>query len=99
MWVSFTSTRYSSLNQVIILDHLWCWILLHDVLDFLLVCRAVLLEQVERICLRWRFRVRLVKQRLDTEEDLLDSNSRSPAFFLVKDGQAHGAGRVYVGVE
>jgi hypothetical protein len=79
--------------------HLWRGILLHDVLDLLLVCRPVLLKEVERIGLRGGLGVRLVEQRLYAEEDLLDRDRGLPAFFFVEDGQADGAGGVDVGVE
>jgi hypothetical protein len=78
---------------------LWRRILLDDVLDLLLVGRPILLEQVERISLRRRLRVRLVEQRLYAQQNLLDRNRRLPAFFFVEDGQTDGAGGVDVGVE
>jgi hypothetical protein len=81
------------------LHTLWCRVFLHYVLDLLFVRRAILLEQVECVRLRRRLWVRFVEERLDTEEDLLDGDSGSPAFFFVEDRQADGAGRVYVWVE
>lgn len=74
-------------------------ILLYDILNLLLVRGAILFEQIERIGLRRRLRVRLVEQRLNTEEDLLDGDGGLPAFFFIEDGEADGAGRVDVGVE
>jgi hypothetical protein len=74
-------------------------VLLDHGADLLVVRRAVLLEEVESVCLRRRLRVWLVEQRLDTQQDLLDCDSGLPAFLFVEDGEADGAGRVDVGVE
>lgn len=74
-------------------------VLLDHGAHLLVVRRAVLLEKVESVCLRRRLRVWLVEQRLDTQQDLLDCDSRLPAFLLVENGEANGAGGVDVGVE
>jgi hypothetical protein len=49
--------------------------------------------------LGWGVGVWLVEQVLDSEENLLDGDSRLPCIFFVQDGQADGAGGVNVGVE
>lgn len=74
-------------------------VVLDNLLDLLLVRGAVLLEQVERVGLGGRLRVRLVEQRLDAEQDLLDGDGRAPALLLVQDRQADGARGVDVWVE
>lgn len=74
-------------------------VLFHDALHLLLVRLAVLLEQVERVGLGGGLRVRLVEQRLDAEQDLLDGDGGLPALFFVEDGEADGARGVDVWVE
>jgi hypothetical protein len=74
-------------------------VLLNNVLDLLLVRDPILLEQVERIGLRGRLRVRLVEQRLDAQQDLLNGNCGFPALFFVKDREADGTRGVDVWVE
>ena len=74
-------------------------VLLNYGAHLLIIRCAVLLEEVESVCLRRRLRVWLVEQRLDTQQDLLDCDSRLPAFLLVEDREADGAGGVDVGVE
>lgn len=68
-------------------------------LDFPLICRTVLLEQIECLGLRRRVWVGVVQQVLDPEQDLLDCDGGLPAFFFVEDREADGAGGVDVGVE
>jgi len=74
-------------------------VLLDDIAHLPLVRRAVFLELVERVGLCGRVWVRLVEQRLDAEENLLDGYGGLPAFFFVEDAEADGAGGVDVGVE
>jgi hypothetical protein len=88
--VRHTPNRYKPLRRRILLD---------DVAHLLLVRRSVLLEEVERISLRRRVRVRLVEQRLDAEQDLLDRYRRLPALLLVQDAEADGARGVDIRVE
>jgi len=78
-------------DQLLRDDQLRRRILLHDVLNLLLVCRPIFLEQVERIGLRRRLRVRLVKQRLNAHQNILDRNRGFPALFLVENRQANRA--------
>lgn len=61
--------------------------------------RAVLFEEIVCIGLGGRFRVRVVQQILDTEEDLLDRDGRFPGFFFVQDRETDGAGGVHVRVK
>lgn len=68
-------------------------------LDLLVVGSAVLAEEVVGLGLGRRLGVRLVEQRLDAEEDLLDGDGGLPAFLFVEDRQADSSGRVDVGVE
>ena len=70
---------------------LGCRVLPDHSAHLLVVRRAVLLEEVECVCLRRRLRVWLVEQRLDAEEDFFDGDGRFPAFFFVEDGEADGA--------
>jgi hypothetical protein len=74
-------------------------VLLHNRPDLLLVRNLVFLEQVERVGLRGRLGIRLVEQRLNAQQDLLDGDGGLPALILVQDGQADSAGGVDVGVE
>lgn len=74
-------------------------VLLDDALHLLLVRLAVLLEQVERVGLGRGLWIRLVEQRLDAEQDLLDGDGGLPALFFVEDGEADGARGVDVWVE
>ena len=50
----------------VIVELLGGWVLLDDLPNFALVCRLVLLEQVEGVGLRRRLWVGLVEQRLNT---------------------------------
>jgi len=65
----------------------------------LLVCHTILLEQVERVGLCGGLWVGLVEQRLDSEEDLFDSDGGLPAFFFVENGETYCAAGVDVGME
>jgi hypothetical protein len=58
-------------------------VLLDNTLDFPLICRTVLLEQIVRVCLRRGLRVRFVQERLDAKQDLLDRDGGFPALFFV----------------
>jgi hypothetical protein len=80
-------------------DHLRRRILLHDVLNLLLVRRPIFLEQIERIGLRRRLRVRLIQQRLNAQQNILDRNRRFPALFLIENRETNRARRVDVWVE
>jgi hypothetical protein len=88
--LQFSSFALVELGRRVVLD---------DAADLLLVGLPVLLEQVEGIGLGGRLWVGLVEERLDTEQNLPDGDGGLPAFFLVQDGQADGAGRVDVWVE
>ena len=70
-----------------------------NVLDLLLVLRAILLEQVVCFGLCGRLRVGIVQQVLDAQQDLFDGDGGLPRLFLVQDAEADGAGRVDVRVE
>jgi hypothetical protein len=74
-------------------------VLLNNSLDLALIRRLVLLVQIERVGLGGRFRVRLIEQRLNTEENLFDVDRGFPAFFFIENGEADGARGVDVGVE
>lgn len=74
-------------------------VVLDDLLDLLVVGDAILLEQVEGIGLGGRLGVRLVEQRLNSQQDLLDGDGGAPALVFVEDAETHGARRVDVGVE
>lgn len=78
---------------------LWRRILLHNTPHLLLIRRSILLEQVERVGLRGRLWIRLVEQRLDAEQDLLERNGGLPALLFVEDREADGARGVDVRVE
>lgn len=79
--------------------HLGCWVVSHDPLDLVLVCCAVLLEEIVGIGLCWRVWVGVVEKVLDTEENLLNRNRWLPSFLLVQNGQADGSRGVDVWVE
>lgn len=74
-------------------------ILLDDRPDLPIVSRAVLLEEIVRVRLRGRLRVRLVEQRLDAQQYLFDCDCRLPALLFVQDGEADGARGVDVWVK
>jgi hypothetical protein len=74
-------------------------VLLDNALDPPLVLDFVLFEQVVGLGLGRRLGVRVVKQILDSQEDLLDRNGGAPCLFLVENGQADGTGGVHVGVK
>lgn len=61
------------------------WVLLDNLLDTPLICRAILLEKVVGVGLRRGLRVRVIQQVLDSEKDLLDGDGRAPCFLFVKD--------------
>jgi hypothetical protein len=79
--------------------HLRSRILPDDVLHLLLIRCPIFLKEVERIGLRWRLGVRLVEQRLDTEQDLFNSDGGFPALFFVEDGETDCARGIDVWVE
>jgi hypothetical protein len=54
---------------------------------------------MQSISLGGRVWVRLIKQVLDAEEDLLDGDSWLPCIFFIQDGQADRARGINVGVE
>lgn len=60
-------------------------VLLDDLADSSLVCRAVLLEQIVGIGLRGRLGVRVIEQILDTQQDRLDCDGRAPGLLFVQD--------------
>lgn len=64
--------------------HLWCRILLDDVLDLLLVCCAILLEQVVCFRLGWRVWVGVVEQILNADQDVFDRDRWLPTFVFVQ---------------
>lgn len=74
-------------------------ILAHDSLDPPFVLSLVLLEHVVCLSLGRRFRVGVVQQILDAQQNLLDSNGWLPCLLLVQDGQTYRARRIDVGVE
>jgi hypothetical protein len=41
----------------------------------------------------------IIQQVLNTNQDLLDGNGGTPAFFLVENGKANGARWIHVGVK
>lgn len=49
--------------------------------------------------LSWIFNVRFVEKILDSEQDLLDSNGRSPIFLLVEERQTDCSRWIHVGME
>jgi hypothetical protein len=57
----------------------------------LLVLGAILLKQVVRLCLGRRLGVRVVKEVLDAQQDLLDGDGGLPCLLLVENRQANGA--------
>jgi len=63
------------------------------------VFRLVVDEQVVRLGLRGRFRIRLVQQVLDARQDLLHGDGRPPPLLLVQDGEADRSARINVGME
>ena len=75
------------------------WVVFDDVLNLLVVCFTVLLEQVVCFGLRRRLWVWVVKQVLDPQKNLLDCNGRFPAFFLVQDGETDGSGGIDIRME
>ena len=63
------------------------------------VLRTVLLKEVVGLGLcRW-LGVRVVQEILDAEQELLNSDGRSPTFLLIQDWQANCSGRVDIRVE
>lgn len=64
-----------------------------------LITRTVLLEHVVCFGLRRGFGIGIVEKILDTEEDLLNRNRRSPGLFFIENRQADGAGWVDIRVE
>ena len=71
----------------------------HHLLHLLLVRLDILLEEVIRLRLGGRLRVRVVEEVLDAEQDLLDRDGGLPALVLVQYAEADGAGGVDVRVE
>lgn len=67
-----------------------CLILAHDPLDASLVLDAVLLEEVVRLGLCWRFRVGVVQQVLHAEKNRLDRDGWLPRLLLIQDGKTDG---------
>lgn len=76
-----------------------CRVFLDKAPNLLLISDLVLLKQIESVGLCWGFRVRLIKQRLDAEQDLFDCNCRLPALLLIQDRQADCARGVDVRME
>jgi hypothetical protein len=91
--------RDSQFSSLVLVVDLGRRVVLDDATDLLLVGLPVLLEQVEGIGLGGRLWVGLVEERLDAEQNLPDGDGGLPAFLLVQDRQADGAGRVDVWVE
>ena len=60
-------------------------------LDLLVVCVTVFFEQVVGLGLGWRIWIWVIEEVLDPEKNLLDCDSRLPAFFLIQDGEADGS--------
>lgn len=77
----------------------WSWVLSDGALDALLVFYSILLEKVVRLSLRRRVWIRIVEEVLNSERNLLDSDSGFPALVLVQDRETHSAGWIDVGVE
>lgn len=61
--------------------------------------RAILLEEIVCVGLCGGFRVGIVKQVLDTQQNLFNGDCRLPGFFFVQNREADSAGGVDVGVE
>lgn len=57
----------------------------HNPFDFILIRRPVLLVEVVCISLGWRVGIGVVKEILDTKEDLFNGDCWFPAFFFVQD--------------
>ena len=73
------------------IDYSWCWVFLHNLLDFLVVGLAIFLEQIICFCLCWRFRVGIIQKVLNSKKDLLDRDCRLPSFLFVKDRETDGS--------
>jgi len=71
----------------------------NDALDFSLICSLILLEQIVRVGLSWRFGIRGIQQFLDAKKDLLDRDSGLPSLFFVQNRQTDGSGWVDIWVE
>lgn len=63
------------------------------------VRRAILLEEIVCVGLCRGFGVGIIKQILDTQQNLLNGDCRLPGFFFVQDRETDSAGGVDVGVE
>lgn len=57
---------------------------MNDLTDFAFIRRTVLLKEIIGFGLSGRLRVRVVKQILNTEQDLLDGDCGTPVLLLVK---------------
>eukprot|EP00322_Chrysochromulina_rotalis_P016497 CAMPEP_0115856152 /NCGR_PEP_ID=MMETSP0287-20121206/14904_1 /TAXON_ID=412157 /ORGANISM="Chrysochromulina rotalis, Strain UIO044" /LENGTH=205 /DNA_ID=CAMNT_0003310315 /DNA_START=314 /DNA_END=932 /DNA_ORIENTATION=+ len=68
-------------------------------LDLGVILWSVALERTERLLLGRIEVVRVVEQRLDADEQVLDCQGRLPGLFGVEERQADLAGRVYVRME
>ena len=77
----------------------WRWVIFDNVLDLLVVCVTVLFEQVVGFGLGWRIWIWIIEEVLDPEKNLLDCDSRLPAFFFIQDGEADGSRRVDIWME
>jgi hypothetical protein len=78
---------------------LGCWVLANDAAHSLLVLDSVSLEQIIRLSLSRRLRVRVVEQVLDTQQNLLHRDGRLPSLILVQNRKTDRARGVDVGME
>jgi len=65
-------------------DFLRSWVVPNNALDLALVRGPVFLEEIVSISLGWGVGVGVVKEVLNTEEDLLDGDSWLPTLFFVQ---------------
>ena len=76
-----------------------CRIFFDDVLNLLLVCLTIPLEEIVSVSLCWRVRIGVVEQILDAKKDLFDSNSRLPTFLFIQYRETDCTRWIDIGVE
>ena len=62
---------------------LWSWVFANNTLDLRLISRLVLFKEVVRLSLCRGVWVRIIKEILDSEKNLLDGNCWLPSLLLV----------------
>ena len=77
----------------------WCWVIFDNVLDLLVICLTIFLKQIVGLCLGRRIWIWVIEEVLNPEKNLLDRDSRLPAFFLIQDGEADSSRGVDIWME